>query len=59
LSADPVGVDPRMQPTKEKADLATVREILRTLKTFPIQKPPGICIEELQRRGAPMGNRPR
>ena len=59
LSADPVGVDPRMQPTKEKADLAVVRKILGTLKTFPTQKPPGICIEELQHRGFPVGIRPR
>lgn len=55
LSADPVGVDPRMQPTKEAIDLAVVRKILGTLKTFPIQKPPGICIEELQNRGLSIG----
>jgi hypothetical protein len=59
LLADPVGVDPRMQPTSEVVNLAVVREILETLKTFPTQKPPGICIEELQHRGFSIGIPPR
>jgi hypothetical protein len=59
LSADPVGVDPRMEPTKQKIDLAIVRKILGTLETFPIQKPSGICIEELQNRGLSIGIPPR
>jgi hypothetical protein len=49
LSADPVGVDPRMGPTKQEIDPAVLRNILKTLRTFPTQKPPGICIEELNR----------
>ncbi len=59
LLADPVGVDPRMQPTKVEVNLALVREILGTLKTFPIQKPPGICIEDLPPRGFSIGIPPR
>jgi hypothetical protein len=55
LSADPAGVDPRMQPTKEAGDPALVRRILETLKTFPTQQPPGLCIEELQNRGLSIG----
>lgn len=59
LLADPVGNDPRKQSTKEESNLALVREILGTLKTFPTQKPPGICIEELQHRGFSIGIPPR
>lgn len=59
LLADPVGNDSRMQPTKEEINPALVREILGTLKTFPTQKPPGLCIEELQRRGLSIGISPR
>jgi len=55
LSADPVGVDPRMGPTREQFDPAVLRKILGTLKTFPIQKPSAICIEELQNRGLTIG----
>ena len=55
LSADPAGVDPRMGPTREQFDLAVLRKILGTLKTFPIQKPSVICIEELQNRGLTIG----
>jgi hypothetical protein len=59
LLADPVGTDPRMQPTKAEVNLAAVREILGTLKTFPTQKPSEICIEELQHRGFSIGIPPR
>ena len=59
LVADPVGVDPRMQETTGKMDLAILRTILGTLKTFPIQKPPGVCIEDLQNRGFSIGIPPR
>jgi hypothetical protein len=55
LLADPVGVDPRMQPTQEQVNLAVVREILGTLRTFPIRKPSEICIDELQHRGFSFG----
>jgi hypothetical protein len=51
LSADPVGIDPRKAPTKQKPNPAIVRKILDTLETFPIEKPKGLCIEELQHRG--------
>jgi hypothetical protein len=51
LSVDPAGVDPRMQPAKQKLDPAVVRDILKTVKTFPTEKPDVICIEELQNRG--------
>jgi hypothetical protein len=56
LLADPVGVDPRMQETKGTIDLAVLRTILGTLTTFPIQKPPGVCIEDLQNRGFSIGS---
>jgi hypothetical protein len=59
LLADPVGVDPRMQEAKRQMDLAVLRTILGTLKTFPIQKPPGVCIEDLQNRGFSIGIPPR
>jgi hypothetical protein len=59
LVADPVGVDPRMQETTRKIDLAVLRKILGTLKTFPIQQPPGGCIEDLQNRGFSIGIPPR
>ncbi len=59
LVADPAGVDPRVQPAKEKIDPALVRRILGTLKTFPTRKPAGVCIEELQNRGLSTGRRPR
>ena len=52
LFADPVGVDPRMQETKGTIDLAVLRTTLGTLTTFPIQQPPGVCIEDLQNRGS-------
>jgi hypothetical protein len=51
LSADPVGIDPRTPPPKQKSDPAIARKILDTLETFPIQKPNGLCIDELQHRG--------
>lgn len=59
LLADPVGVDPRMQPTKGGINLAVVREILGRLKTFPTPKPREICIDELQNRGFSIGIPPR
>lgn len=59
LSADPVGVDPRMQETTGKIDLAILRTILGTLQTFPIPKPAGVCIEELQHRRFSIGIPPR
>jgi hypothetical protein len=55
LSADPTGVDPRMQSTTVESDPILIRKILGTLKTFPTQKPPGVCIEELQHRGLSIG----
>ncbi len=51
LSADPVGVDPRMRPVKQRLDPALVRRILETVRTVPTPKPDVICIEELQNRG--------
>jgi len=51
LSADPVGIDPRTSPSKQKPDPAIVRKILDTLETFSIQKPNALCVDELQHRG--------
>jgi hypothetical protein len=55
LSADPVGVDPRMGPTRARFEPALLRQILGTLRTFPIQQPSVICIEEQQNRGLTIG----
>jgi hypothetical protein len=52
LVADPVSVDPRMGESQGRINLAVLCKILGTLKTFPIQKPPGACIEDLQNRGS-------
>jgi len=59
LVADPVGVDPRIRATAGTIDLAVLRTILGTLRTFPVQKPPGVCIEDLQNRGFSIGIPPR
>lgn len=59
LTADPVGVDPRPQQTQAKVDLAVFRKILETLKTFPIQKPAGVSIEDLPNRRSSIGHPPR
>jgi len=58
LSADPAGVDPRMQPAKQKLPSALARRILGTLRTFPIEQPDVVCIEELQHRGFTVGSPP-
>lgn len=50
LIADPPGVDPRRNTEKGKTVPAVLRNILKTLQIFPVEKPPGICIEELGRR---------
>jgi hypothetical protein len=55
LGADPVGADPRVGQVKQKIEPALVRKILETVKTFAIQKPPVVCIDELQNRGFMMG----
>jgi hypothetical protein len=55
VSADPIGVDPRMEKPTAKIDQAMLREILGTLRAFPIQRPPGVCIEDLRDRGVSTG----
>lgn len=55
LSADPIGADPRMGPIRDKFDPAVLLKILGTLKTFSIQKPSVVCIEELRNRGLTIG----
>jgi hypothetical protein len=47
LMADPAGVDPRKNGGADNATPAVLRKILTTLRTFPIQKPAGICIEDI------------
>ena len=56
LVADPVGVDPRMRVTTGTIDLAVLRTILGTVKTFGIPRPPGVCIEDHQHRSLSLGN---
>jgi hypothetical protein len=55
LLVDPVGVDPRMSSSRDQFNPAVPRKILATMETFPIQKPPIICIEELQNQGLMIG----
>jgi hypothetical protein len=49
LTVDPTGNDPRIYEDKDRTDTEVVRTILANVRTFSIQKPPGICIEDLQR----------
>jgi len=56
LTADPVGVDSRLQQAKQKIDLAVLRKILGTLRTFPIPKPLGVCIGDFQNRSLSIGH---
>jgi hypothetical protein len=58
LAADPAGVDPRMQPVKQKADVAVVREILGTVKRLPMASPDFVCIDELSPAGVTRGRPP-
>jgi hypothetical protein len=51
LSADPVGIDPRLRPPREPPRPALVLEVLETLETFPTDDPQTICIEDLRQRG--------
>jgi hypothetical protein len=46
LAVDPAGNDPRLEH-ENRADMAIIRTILANLKSFAIQKPTGICIEDL------------
>lgn len=59
LLADPVGADPRKGPIRKHIDPLVLHRILGTLKTFSIQKPSGICIEELRNQGLTIGIPPR
>jgi len=48
LLADPFMSNPLSTGTaKDGMDPAVIRKILDTLRTFPIPRPPGICIEDL------------
>ncbi len=49
LMADPAGVDPRINGDKDAAIVPILRKILSTLRTFPVEKPAGICMEDLRR----------
>jgi hypothetical protein len=49
LIADPLGVDPRRSGDKDQTIVPVLRKILATLRTFPVEKPAGICIEDLGR----------
>jgi len=51
LILDPVGNNPMMYGGKSKIDAAIIRAILARLRTFPVPKPPGICIEDLPKGG--------
>jgi hypothetical protein len=55
LLVDPVGADPRKAPVRKHLDPALFRKILGTLRTFSIEKPSGICIEELRNQGLMIG----
>jgi hypothetical protein len=51
LTLDPLGNDPRLHHDKDKTDMAIIRTILANVRTFPIQKPREICIEDLRNFG--------
>lgn len=55
LMADPSGADPRREQGRECIDPSMLRRILETLKTFSIQKPPGVCIDELRNQSFTIG----
>ena len=46
LMADPVGVDPRQNGKKSTGASDVLRKVLATLKTFPVPKPAGNCIQD-------------
>jgi hypothetical protein len=48
LIADPVDVDPRRNADRNPAVSDDIRQILKTVKTFQVPKPPGICIQDLR-----------
>ena len=50
LTADPSGNDPRIAKDRIDVDLNILRTILANITTFPVPKPPGICIEDLRGR---------
>jgi hypothetical protein len=58
LIADPAGSNPLKSETENKADPAILKKILESLKTFRVEKPEGICIENLQNRGPLIGAKP-
>jgi len=47
LMVDPVGVDPRQYEKKDTTASEVLRKILPTLKTFPVPKRTGTCIQDL------------
>jgi hypothetical protein len=48
LTADPVGVDPRMAAPTRPPDVAGIRDVLATLATFAVPDPKAVCIEDLR-----------
>jgi len=49
LMADPIGVDPRRNGAKDQTIVPVLLKILTTMRTFAVEKPAGICIEDLIR----------
>jgi hypothetical protein len=47
LTIDPTGVDPRMSPTATHPDVATIRAVLATLRTFAVPDPHVVCIDDV------------
>lgn len=47
LTADPVGIDPRMTAPTRPPDVAGIRDVLATLATFAVPDPKAVCIEDL------------
>jgi hypothetical protein len=52
LMIDPEGVDPRMGTAPQPADVELVRQVLGTLRTFPVPDPDVVCIGDLRSRPA-------
>jgi hypothetical protein len=55
LLADPVGVDPRLKPSKEKISPTLLRRILATVERLPTVAPDVVCIDELGPTGLTIG----
>jgi hypothetical protein len=55
LLVDPVGVDPRLRPAKQKIASALLRRLLATVERLPTAEPSFVCIDEIGPTGLTLG----